>query len=169
MLTNISNEKITMNALDDLLFQDLAYELDDYISSSPNPKEEYKNNVIPFFITGFKYFNDILNTQEKTIFSNIEAVWNAPGPIDTHALEKIRKEVSNYKKTLPIDNIIHRYLASGLDRLTYQFISESEVPVSLIWLYLSSLIRASISRSWLYNNLIERYSLHLSDKFKTNF
>ena len=98
-----------MNTLDDFLFQDLAYELDDYISSSPNPKEEYKNNVIPFFIMSFKYFNDILNTQEKTIFSNIETVWNAPGPIDIHTLEEIREEVYRYKKSLPMDNIKHQY------------------------------------------------------------
>lgn len=155
-----------MNALDDLLFQDLAYELDDYISSSPNPKEEYKNNVIPFFITGFKYFNDILNTQEKTILSNIEAVWNAPGPIGIHTLDEIREEVYCYKKSLPMDNVKHQYFALCLKFLTYDFISEGKLEVSLIWLYISGLLGASISRSWLYNNLIERYSQHLSDKFK---
>lgn len=153
-----------MNTLNEFLFQDLAYELDDYISSTPNPANEYRTKIIPFFITAFKYFNSILNTQEKIFLSNIETIWNTPGSIDTHTLEKIRKDVSNYKKSLPIDNVIHRYLASGLERLTYQFISESEVEVSLIWLYLSSLIRASISCSWLYNNLIKRYSQYLSDK-----
>lgn len=114
----------------------------------------------------FKYFNDILNTQEKTIFSNIETVWNAPGPIDIHTLEEIREEVYRYKKSLPMDNIKHQYFALCLKFLTYDFISESELEVSLIWLYISGLLGASISRSWLYNNLIERYSQHLSDKFK---
>lgn len=155
-----------MDTLDDLLFQDIAYELDDYVSSAPNPKDEYRKNVIPFFITAIKCFNDILNTQEKHILSNIETAWNASGSIDTYTLEKFRKEVSNYKKSLSIDNVIHRYIASGLERLTYQFISESEVEVSLIWLYLSSLIRASLSRSWLYDNIIERYSQYLSDDVK---
>ena len=155
-----------MDTLDDLLLEDIAYELDDYVSSAPNPKDEYRKNVIPFFITAIKCFNDILNTQEKHILSNIETAWNASGSIDTYTLEKIRKEILNYKKTLPIDNVMHRRLASCLEFLTYEFVSESELEVSCIWLYISGLIHASISRSWLYDNIIERYSQYLSDDVK---
>lgn len=155
-----------MDTLDDLLLEDIAYELDDYVSSAPNPKDEYRKNVIPFFITAIKYFNDILNTQEKHILSNIETAWNASGSIDTYTLEKIRKEILSYKESLPIDNVMHRRLASCLEFLTYEFVSESELEVSCIWLYISGLIHASISRSWLYDNIVERYSQYLSDDVK---
>lgn len=155
-----------MDTLDDLLLEDIAYELDDYVSSAPNPKDEYRKNVIPFFITAIKCFNDILNTQEKHILSNIETAWNASGSIDTYTLEKIRKEILSYKESLPIDNVMHRRLASCLEFLTYEFVSESELEVSCIWLYISGLIHASISRSWLYDNIIERYSQYLSDDVK---
>lgn len=153
-----------MNILNDILFEDIAYELDDYISSTPNPTNEYKDKIIPFFITGLKYFNNILNTQERILLFNIETAWNTPGLINIHTLEKIREEVYRYKNSLPMDNIKHRYFASCLKFLTYDFISESKLEVSLIWLYISGLIGASISRSWLYNKLIERYSEYLSDK-----
>ncbi|WP_185981540.1 hypothetical protein [Bacteroides thetaiotaomicron] len=153
-----------MNSLNDILFEDIAYELDEYISLSPNPTEEYKNKIIPFFIFAFKYFNNILNDQEKSFLSNIETLWNVSGVIDIHLLGEIRKEILSYKESLSIDNVIHRYLASCLEFLTYQFVSESESEVSCIWLYFSGLIRASISRNWLYNNLIERYSQYLSDR-----
>lgn len=155
-----------MDTLDDLLLEDIAYELDDYVSSAPNPKDEYRKNVIPFFITAIKCFNDILNTQEKHILSNIETAWNASGSIDTYTLEKIRKEILSYKESLPIDNVMHRRLASCLEFLTYEFVSESELEVSCIWLYISGLIHASISRSWLYDNIVERYSQYLSDDVK---
>lgn len=155
-----------MDTLDDLLLEDIAYELDDYVSSAPNPKDEYRKNVIPFFITAIKCFNDILNTQEKHILSNIETAWNASGSIDTYTLEKIRKEILSYKESLPIDNVMHRRLASCLEFLTYEFVSESELEVSCIWLYISGIIHASISRSWLYDNIVERYSQYLSDDVK---
>lgn len=155
-----------MDTLDDLLLEDIAYELDDYVSSAPNPKDEYRKNVIPFFITAIKCFNDILNTQEKHILSNIETAWNASGSIDTQTLDKIREEVYHYNNSLPMDSIKHRYFASCLKFLTYEFISESEMDVSLIWLYISGLLGASLSRSWLYDNIIERYSQYLSDDVK---
>lgn len=153
-----------MNSLNDILFEDIAYELDEYISSSHNHTEVYKDKIMPFFIVAFKYFNNILNAQEKAFLSNIEILWNVSGTVDIHLLEKIRKEILSYKESLPIDNVMHRRLASCLEFLTYEFVSESELEVSCIWLYISGLIHASISRDWLYNNLIERYSQHLSDR-----
>lgn len=149
-----------MNTLNEFFFEDIAYELDDYISSCISPTNEYKDKMIPFFVTSLHYFDNELNDVEKKLLSNIEIIWNSPGSVNVGSLKNIRKEISNYYDSIPIDNIQHRYFAACLEHLTFQYTIDSEV--SPIWLYISGLIRASISLDWLYNNIVQRYSKYLS-------
>lgn len=150
-----------MNTLNESFFEEIAYELDNYISSCISPANEYRAKMIPFFIAGLKYFHDELNDIEKTFLSDIETIWDSPGSVDMSSLKKVRKEIADYDESLPIDNIKHRYFAACLEHLTYQYSSDSEV--SPIWLYISGLLRASISFDWLYDNILEQYSPYLTN------
>lgn len=132
----------TDNNQNEEMFEEIAYNLDDYIASRLCPKKEYKALIVPFYIECMMHISSKLNDTERSILLNIISHWNLDGETDENGLQKERKRISDYEETLPIESLSHRYISSILEFMTGQYIKNSEV--SIIWLFISGLIRCEL-------------------------
>ena len=102
-----------------------------------------------------------LSHEEKNFLADIQANWDLKGISNMAVMKKLREQIIQYKQSLPISNLKHRYLSSCLGLLTYHYqITNDEVSdVSLTWLFISGLLRSKVPLdSWLSNELKTRFS-----------
>lgn len=153
---------MSMNFLNDemkeIYFEDIAYNLDDYIATSSCPKKEYASIIIPFFIDCMNHIHSELYNEERAFLLSIQSYWNLEEASSMIELEKLREKITKYEETLPFNDLKHRYLCATLEHLTWRQYNIND-EVSPIWLFISGLLRSGVPLdSWLNEELQKRFS-----------